>query len=345
MILALDFNNKNQYRRYPIKQQSSLTSTAGYVLEDAMIVNCSITSVYGKHRVYISQIYKKDSSVRIAISSVFDDTLLGIFTGDLSKDYSVLTLTSVDSHASGAITLGSLEAWQRAPQISFFKSAATELEESTIFCFEPPKVTSISDKKNQSLRGIVSYGVLTNIDKYSNTTAKQTNLESTSPASVSTIADKSSFLNNCETPVIKNINGVTPFPKDVTPDENDGNIYIVGVLPITFYGISLEEGVLTTVTEGMSIDSLCGLRSKLLPPVDISGFVGEGEEFKNKYYNKAAFTAIRPDGSPPYYNLQIPKRLAGNFNVATLPEYYYWPQFVRDEYYSAWFKYLTNVIV
>jgi hypothetical protein len=345
MILTLDFNNKNQYRRYPFKQNSVLTSTGGDTLTDDMIVNCSITSIYGQHRIYVSQIFKKNNVVRVSIASVFDDSLLGVFSGTLNEDYSTLILTDSDNYFSGALTLGSMKAWEQFPRISFFNSSATELEESTIFCYEAPKVTSILDKKQSSLRGIVSYGLLTNIEKYTNTTLKQTNFQSTAPASVTTIADKSSFLDNCATPVIKNINGVFPFPKDIVPDENDGNIYIVGVLPITFYGISLEEGVINTVTEDVTIDSLCSLRSKLIPPVDISGFTLDTAEFRDKYYSKPAFTEVRPNGSPPYYNDYIPRRLAANFNVTTLPEYYYWPQFVQPDYYSLWFNYSANVII
>jgi hypothetical protein len=271
--------------------------------------------------------------------------MLGVFIGNLSGDYSVITLTTSEIYLSGTITLGAAKEWDALPTICTFDSSSTELEESVIFCFEAPKVTSISDKKEQTLRGIVSYGILTNIEKYSNSNLKQTNFESTAPASVTTIADKSSFLNNCATPVIKNINGVVPFPKDVSPDENDGNIYLVGVLPIVFYGISLDEGVITTVTEDITIDSLCSLRSKLLPPIDISGFTLDTSEFRDKYYTKPAFTDARPDGSPPYYELYIPERLAANFNVTTLPEYYYWPQFVRPEYYNLWFNYTNNVII
>jgi hypothetical protein len=295
--------------------------------------------------VYVSQIFKSKNTVRISIASVFDDSLLGVFAGTLSGDYTTLDLTASDNYLSGSLTLGPVKAWEQAPRISFFNPAATELEESTLFCYEAPKVTSILDKKQQSLRGVVPYGVLTNIEKYTNTGLKQTNFESTAPASVTTIADKSSFLNNCATPVIKNINGVFPFPKDVIPDENDGNIYLVGVLPITFYGISITEGVVNTVTEDITIDSLCSLKSKLLPPINISGFTLDTEEFRDKYYSKPAFTTARPNGVPPHYNEYIPKRLAANFNVTTLPEYYYWPQFVQPDYYSLWFNYSANVII
>lgn len=336
MILTLDFNNKNQYRRYPVKQASSLTSASGYTLEDSLIVNCSITTTYGKHRIYISQIYKKNNFIRIAVSSFFDNSLVGVFAGTVMTDYTSLPMLASETYASGTITIGAIKSVVSLPEFSFFEPSATELEESVIFCFEPPQVSSIMDKKNNSLRGVVNYGVLTNIEKYSNTSSKQTNFRATSPETLATIADKSSFLNNCDTPVIKNINGVVPFPKDVVSDPNDGNIYLVGVLPITFYGISLNEGVIQAVTENISIDSLCSQRSKLLPPINISGVTVDSDEFRDKYYTKPAFESIRPDGVPPYYPYYIPRRLASNFNSTTLPEYYYWPQFVKPEYYSLW---------
>jgi hypothetical protein len=56
-------------------------------------------------------------------------------------------------------------------------------------------------------------------------------------------------------------------------------------------------------------------------------------ETKNKYYNKLALPAVQTLDSYPY---EIPARLASNFNAALRPEYYYWPQFVKKEYYAYW---------
>lgn len=336
MLLALNFNNKNQYRKYPFKQTSSLLADSGYSLKDSLIVNCSITSTYGNHRVYVSQIFKKDDLVRVAISSVLDDSLLGIFSGNLIEDFTTLELTPLINFVAGNITLGALSEWVDVPRILSFQSASAELEESAVFCFTPPNVTSIRDKLNQSLTGNVNFGVLTNVNKFSDNANRAVLLQATSPENIESLADKSSFLNNCDNPVIKNINGVTPFVGGSIPDENDGNIYIVGVLPITFYGVSNDDGVINTSTNDVTLTSLCGQKNKLIPPSDISGFTINNSEFIDKYYSRPAFTQSMYEGIPPNYPYMIPRRYASNFYSTSHPEYYYWPQFIKPEYYNFW---------
>lgn len=336
MLVSLDFNNKNQYRKYPFKQSSSLISDNGYNLPDNLIVNFSISSTYGKHRIYVSQIHRKEKNLRIAVSNYFDDSLLGIFIFNLSEDFQSVNVSPSVSTISGNLTIGAYEAWLKTPTILNFAKDTSELEESTVFCFTPPLVTSIKDKFGQELRNSVNLGVLTNLEKTTSLESYQTSLQASAPESVTSLADSSSYLNNCTNPVIRNINGVTPFPASQPPDGNDGNIYIVGVLPITFYGITPEEGVITTTTEDITLDSLCSQTRKMLPPKNISGFTLDTPAFRDKYYSKPAFSVPQPQGSPPDYPYSIPERYASNFNSTNRPEYYYWPQFVKPEYYNLW---------
>ena len=69
-------------------------------------------------------------------------------------------------------------------------------------------------------------------------------------------------------------------------------------------------------------------------PVHVDGFTLEGSEFSGLYYLKPALSAY-PSGSAAY-PLARPARLAGNMTDAEYPEYYYWPQFVKEDYYAAW---------
>jgi hypothetical protein len=148
------------------------------------------------------------------------------------------------------------------------------------------------------------------------------------------MADHSSYLGTCPYTAIKNINGVVPSPigqDDHT--ENDANIYIVGVKPIVFYGTPGMPGVLNVETEGVTLEGLCTQRHKLLPPVDIKGFTGNPDQAKNLYYNKPSLPDNQTISGYPY---EIPARLASNFNAAARPEFYYWPQFAKKEYYAYW---------
>jgi hypothetical protein len=336
-IVALSLNNKNQYRRYPLKQGGLAVSDDGHILADTVIVNCSITSTYGRHRLYIKQIHYKDQIMRVALASVFDDIIVGVFTGEISAAFTSLKLTPFVRFISGSLTIGSVDSLSNIARVLNFTKDTAELEESTIFCYTPPAVTSISDKKNSSLRGYVEFGSLTSLSK--TTTTVGTDLTATNPDSVFNRRDKSSFLGNCPTSTIRTINEVTPFTSGEGSSINDGNIYIAGVKPVIFFNIpgELDEptpGIIGVDTGGVTLDRLCTQKHKLLPPVDVSGFTLTSLEYKNMYYSKPALPAS-PEGSLNY-PLPRPERLSSNFNATTKPEYYYWPQFVKEEYYSFW---------
>jgi hypothetical protein len=73
----------------------------------------------------------------------------------------------------------------------------------------------------------------------------------------------------------------------------------------------------------------------LLPPVDVSGFTLDTPEYKDLYYNKPELPKY-PEGyqeASPNYPLERPPRAASNFNLAKVPEFYFWPQFAKPEYY------------
>ena len=476
-ITSLYVENKNQFRKFPIKQGMPFRAEDGTVVADDLIVNCTITTLYGKHRLYIRQIYHSDSFARITVASVFDDLVLGMFYGDVSTDFTTLPFIPFVRNISGSLTIGSAKSLTSIVNTLHFTKEAAELEESTIFCYIPPAVSSILDKKNTQLRGDVKFGVLTNLKK-SNTVAKTTQFTVSTPAAVFNMSDKSTYLDNCPNPIIKSINEVTPYPMDGKLPGNDGNIYIVGVNPVAFYGIpagivvgnmlvgpniaantfiaagrdtswtvsvnqttntdvparvyrpvwagavyiagftlhintttaglaigqlivgegispgtyivagdvnswtvnvsqtvgtstspitskSYEQtwqGTVTTVnatraltivsttpgsatptgapgalkvqTSGVSLDSLCAQKHKLLPPVDICGFTDT--LFPDKYYSKLALGATgatvcsgRPErNDSSYYN-------------TVRPEYYFWPQFVKPEYYTTYWNTLS----
>lgn len=340
-ILALNRNNKNQYRKYPFKQNSGLRSTAGYVIPDDVFVNCSLTVTYGRHRVYVKQLFYRARTIHVTIAAMTGETedtdeVLGVFSGKFGESFTALTLNPFVRFVSGSLTIYPSETLINATEIHVFNRSQTELEESTIFCYTHPAVTSIQDKRGSELRGIVNFGTLTNLTKTSNNLARSVQFTSTAPEAVFNPADKSSHLANCPTTAIKNINGVEPFPLGVGSSVNDGNIYIAGVKPIVFYGVPGEDGTVGVNTEGVTLESLCTQKHKLLPPVDISGFTLDSLEYRDAYYNKPELPKYPEDyqETSPNYTLDRPARAASNFNSVQIPEYYFWPQFAKEEYYS-----------
>jgi hypothetical protein len=332
-VISLNPNNKNQYRKFPLKQFSAFQADNGTIISDMFIVNCSITSTYGKHRIYIKQIFRKKNYISIVIVSLLDDVCLGSFSGNITEPFTKLTLNPFVRYVYGSLTVGAIEGMP-LEGVYNFEATQTELEESTIFCYTPPAVTSVRDKKQNEIRGYVNFGTLTNIAKTTDNVGKSTKFTALNPKSVFNLADKTSYLNNCTTPVIQKINGVSPFPVNVGDPINDGNIYIVGVKPIVFYGTQGDPGNVVVTTPDMTIDTLCTQKTKLLPPVDVRGFTLPTTEYKSLYYSKPAMPAY-PEGVGEYA-LPIPARSASNFHSTTKPEYYFWPQYVKEEYFASW---------
>jgi hypothetical protein len=339
-IISLEQNNKNQFRKYPLKYESNCISASGEIFSDKIITNASITSVYGKHRIYIKQFFKKNNYIQIAIASFFDDELLGIFSGEITQDYLNLSLTAYTKNIAGYITLGDINSLPKTDKIFNFNKHATEFEESVIFCYTPPGVSAISDKLDQTITADVNFGALVNILKIKQNNSIKFYAEF--PETLYNEGDKSSYLFNCPTPIIKNINGIYPSSNQDGEPNNDNNIYIAGVYPIVFFGLpnntteNIQDdsvmGVVSVDVEGQDLNSLCAKKQKFLPPTDITGFTKE--QFKNQYYNKPALESLNNNNYP----YEIPNRLAANFNAALRPEYFYWPQYVKESYYDFWLK-------
>lgn len=342
--MLLYSENKNKYRNYPIKQGASLVSIDGYHIPQDLIVGCSITTVLEHSRIFIKQISYINSILLITIASIGDngDTVLGVFKGPVKKDYTSLTLERMSKYLSGSLMIGSYESASRIPRVLTFDRSATELEESVIFCYSPPAVKKIKDARGEEAAGFVKFGKLISIAKTLDSTTRKIRFASLYPATLNNKSDKSSFLGNCATPAIKTINGVSPAAVDGN-SVNDGNIYIAGVKPVVFYGITnpltetTDSGVIGIETVDVSLDSLCTQKQKLLPPIVIDSFTIDSDEFKNKYYNKPAMGPR--DAGDDGISFARPARLAGNFNSANAPEYLFWPQFTKlDNYlnYKYW---------
>lgn len=330
-IYTLDFLNKNKFRRFPFRAETTLTTVDGKILSNELIVGMSITTNITRNNLYISQIFVKDQLINIVLSytSDGDSFSLGRFVGTITEDYSVLYLEQFERFVNGILILGSTEEIRRMQGGYFFNPESTRLEDSTIFYYTPPAVKSVVNK-NIDLRGRVEFGTLTNLVK--SREDRNIKLSTTAGAKVASLADKSSYFRNCPTPLIYSINEAVPF-KDENNDYPilDGNIYMIGIKPIVFYGefgMPGEEvntgGTILAETidinnNPLTLDTLCTARNKVLPPINpvylnnIPDEASQSPTFigKNNYYTKSYFTPV-------------------NFIKVIEPEFLSWPQFFKN---------------
>jgi len=330
-IYTLDFLNKNRFRRFPFKAETSLTSINGQVLSNDLIVGLSVTTSANNSNIHISQIYVRDQFISAVLSATNNGKQIGLgrFVGTILEDYSVLYLEQFERFINGILIIGSVDEILKMRGGYFFSPQATAIEESTIFQYTPPNVKSIVNNSIH-LRGKVEFGVLTNLVK----TKENQNIKisTTAGTQIASLVDKASQFKNCATPLIYSINNAVPF-KDTSNDYPilDGNIYMVGIKPIVFYGEFGEPGEESNVggtilaqtidinNNPLTLDTLCTARNKVLPPIN-------PVYLNNRPDNKTVTPTFI--GKENYYTKSFVKPI--NFIKVVEPEFLSWPQFFKN---------------
>jgi hypothetical protein len=327
-IYTLDFLNKNKYRRYPFRAETSLQAEDGRTLSNSLIVAASFSLTGARSNLRIGQIYVKDQFIDILLCCTYENRTvsLGRFSGTVVEDYSVLYLEQFERFVSGTLTLGGADLIADMSGGYFFNQEATRLEDSTVFYYTPPGVKSLV-RESHELRGRVEFGNLTNLTK--SRAGKTIKLSTSTGVQIASLADRASKFKNCKTPLIYNLNEVVPF-KDTSKNYPilDGNIYMLGIKPITFYGEfgtpEASQGTIQAQTidinnNPLTLSTLCTARNKVLPPVKPVYLVSRPDEAasvktfegKKNYYTKSYDTPV-------------------NFVKATEPEFLSWPQFFKN---------------
>jgi hypothetical protein len=243
---------------------------------------------------------------------------LGRFYGEPINDFTSFEFEQFERFVGGQLTIGSTAAVSEMSGGYYFDLVSLPLEESAIFYYTPPGVTGINYRES-SLRGRVKFGKLFNLTKTTNRLTKRVVLAVQDNSSIASLADHTSEFNNCKTPLIYYVNGAKPFYNTDNPD-NQGNLYLVGVKPIIFYG-AMGEGSLEIQTklfddQPLDLAALCTVRNKVLPPTNpvyLTDRSLETPQFKGKdnYYAKS---------------FDPPENIVSNSE----PEFLSWPQFFKN---------------
>lgn len=243
------------YRKYPIRGTSSHIFTDGVELPQALITSIQISVPYAYRDVYICKIFGKDGFVSILLKENLTNLVLGSFSGQITESNQLLTLDSLFPNVSGSITIGNAESVSSLNGSHYLTYNDGVLEGSTVFCFATPAVTSIN-VKDKVVTGFVSL-IGENITFTEN--SQEILLSVTNPNVILSKNDFSGVFDNCNSPLIKKINTVTP--------DSNGNIDIYGILPVV---ISVSAGKIEFDTPTLTIPDVCPEKRKLAPPVNNS---------------------------------------------------------------------------
>lgn len=259
----LDFLNKNMYRKYPFRASCDLTFTDGRACPQELITSVQISTIYGHHTLFVSKIFVSSDFISVTINDYIDGAVLGCFSSKINSDYQAITLQPKVSYISGNMTVGLKTDLKKLPKGTYYlRNELTNtgsrdnglLEDSAIFCFSSPAVTSIR-VKNNTLTGKLTTAAGENT-LVTSPTSSEINLAVINTNLIKSNNDYSGVYGNCNTPIIKKINTVFP---DV-----DGNIDIYGISPIT---IDVASGELS-FESGLELVDICPEKNKLSPPVD-----------------------------------------------------------------------------
>lgn len=251
--LRLDFLNKNMYRKYPLRASSQSVFTNGTVMPLALITSAQITTTYNYSQIYISQIYVNGDYINITIQEAAYGLTLGCFSGNITSYQQILTLQPFNDVATGTITISSAYAFKDiAPGMYTLTEANGRFEDSVIYCFTPPAVTSINDTAVGAI-SLVGNNIMFN------ETTDVIELEVINTATILANNCFSAEVNNCPTPLITQINTVFP--------NGSGNIDLYGIEPVT---IAVSGGVITVSLGSITLPQICPDRALIYPPDDSS---------------------------------------------------------------------------
>lgn len=250
----LDFLNKNMYRKYPIRATSTYFFQNGQELPLSLISSIQVTTTYANRRVYISKVYAKSGYVSVLLREYATGIVLGSFQGVITQANQVLTLEPAIANVSGTITIGDPAAIDLLSGSGYFSPDNGLLEDSTVFVFTPPSVTSFIHN-GDTATGHVVFTTLTGSNVLIASLDPDVTFTVIDRTLIQTKNDFSASIGTCGTPLIKQINTVFP--------DSTGNIDIYGILPV---GIEIGTGIVGVGTPTLTLNDFCPERNKLSPP-------------------------------------------------------------------------------
>lgn len=333
-----DFIEKNKFRKYPVRPP--FTDDLNREIPDDLILDISVTVPPGYQNVFVRQAVLVETEISIMLSAKTgsDEFPIGYFRTILRRNnHTEVSMTPFVAGAAGVIIFGNNNSL--TPEISGvynFVAEKAQIENSKVMVYSTPSVTSVKIKGNE-LTGNLSFNVLANVEL--TVRGNSLNFLATNPNNIQSLADQASFFDNCPTPIIRSINGVTPIPPSGSTS-NDENIYLIGITPFNIGvvpgGLGALEITTATELETITLNTLCTQKNYVLPPVDFlyssdtDYLLDDGNTpvsvdtpqntpsntpYTDVYYTRSANPAVEALGGD------------GNLLTAVYPEFINWPQF------------------
>ena len=140
MTTHLEFLNKNWYRKYPLRMESTFT------MPKSLFAGASITVLNTFPTLFISKIHCRDMRVNLVVSHLNNDlsvTDLGYTLDIMTNNNQAVQLKGFVPLISGHIILGDINAWKMFNDTVYLSPEEGLLESSCVKCFIPPAVEAL----------------------------------------------------------------------------------------------------------------------------------------------------------------------------------------------------------
>lgn len=246
------------FRQYPLISSSKEVFTSGLPISQKLLAGISITTLYGQHDVYVSNITCKNNAVSASVIDNATGIMLGSFQAKLTSSYQEVAMIPNVNYASGFCVFGEMTDLINLNGSYNVSYESGRIEPSCVFCVTPPGVSGISYNGNTAT-GDVSFE-FTNIKISGVQYGYILLLQVIDPTKILGGIKNSSY--TCGTPIITDINGVTP--------DSNGNINLYSISPITLLVDTVGNKLSLGTVEDYTLDIACPALVQTIPPTNNS---------------------------------------------------------------------------
>ena len=255
----LDFLNKNLYRRYPIRQDSSLISVSDLQLPDNIFCGARFTATISQTTLFISSVSFRNGQIKLTIST--PAAIVGCGACTITHDYQRLVITSLVAGFDGYVIFGLKDSILALNSTYVFTQSTARIEDSLITVFAYPVIKSIyTDRASRTGDVKLTYSNIKEVQ-----TASQLNLSLVDKTGLYATSDRSSVFNNCLPSGIKSINGVLP--------NSTNNIDIYSIDPLELDLISSHS--IGIKAKDITLAKLCDAAKEIPPLIKTSTYLGD----------------------------------------------------------------------
>ena len=141
---GIEWYNRNKYRRYPFRDDATLTGADGVVMRTEFIVDMSLHVPTSTEGIYVQSVYISDYAISVTVSSNESSLLVGTYTRKNVTPFRTYPLDPLQPNVSGNIVFSdSLD----NRHFRFNSALQSGIDPAVIRYIDPPEVSCFYQDK------------------------------------------------------------------------------------------------------------------------------------------------------------------------------------------------------